>query len=79
MTVRRVPGPGDTSTPGEPTYPGRQVNTNSRTAAYLRHAGLAATDVPGEGPWVTMAEAEAEAARRGITVELADPLPPLAP
>ena len=83
MTVHRVPGPGDNSTSGapgsEPTYPGRQVNTNSRTAAYLRHAGLAATDVPGEGPWVTMAEAEAEAARRGIVVNLADPLPPLAP
>jgi hypothetical protein len=53
------------------------VNTNSRTAAYLRHAGLKATDVAGEGPWVTMAEAEAEAARRGLTVNLPEPLPPL--
>lgn len=84
MTVQIVPGPVDNSTSGAPVnghpqHPGRQVNTNSRIAAYLRHAGLAATDVAGEGPWVTMAEAEAEAARRGITVELADPLPPLAP
>ncbi len=61
----------------EPTYPNRMVNTNSRTAAYLRHAGLRSIDVPGEGPWVTMAEAEAEVARRGITVLLPDPLPPL--
>ena len=61
----------------EPQHPGRMVNTNSRTAAYLRHAGLAATDVAGEGPWVTMAEAEAEAARRGITVNLPEPKPPM--
>lgn len=63
----------------EPQHPGRMVNTNSRTAAFLRHAGLQATDVAGEGPWVTMAEAEAEAARRGLTVNLPEPLPPLDP
>lgn len=62
-----------------PTFPGRMVNTNSRIAAFLRHAGLKATDVPGEGPWVSMEEAQAEAARRGLVVDLPDPLPPLDP
>ena len=62
-----------------PTYPGRMVNTNSRIAALLRHAKLLATDVPGEGPWVTMAEAQAEVDRRGIVVNLPEPLPAMEP
>ena len=62
-----------------PTYPGRMANTNSRVSALMRHARLVATDIPGEGPWVTMAEVEAEIARRGIVVNLPDPLPPMEP
>jgi hypothetical protein len=61
-------------------YHWRMVDPNSRVAAYLRHAQLRPTDVaPIEdgAVWVTEAEAEAEAARRGIPVELPDPLPPL--
>ena len=81
MSCKRLTPPGDSIAPDAPVdgYPldRRMVNTNSRTAAYLRYARLKSTDVPGEGPWVTMAEAEAEAARRGIIVELPDPLPPL--
>lgn len=59
------------------TTPGRIVDTNSRVAALLRYAGLHPTDVPGEGRLVTMAEAEAEVARRGLVITLPDPLPTL--
>jgi len=77
-----LPPSDNNGTPGAPVndhpqHPNRMVNTNSRTAAFLRHAGLEPTDVAGEGTWVTMAEAEAEAARRGLTVNLPEPLPPL--
>jgi hypothetical protein len=74
--------PPDAPVPSHPTHPGRMVDTSSRTAALLRYAGLIATDVaPGADAtvWVTMAEAEAEIARRGITVDLPEPLPPLTP
>jgi hypothetical protein len=53
------------------------VPGNGRLEAYCRYSGLSPTDIAGEGPWVTMAEAEAEVARRGITVDLPDPLPPM--
>ena len=57
----------------------RQVDSNSRTAAFLRYAGLTPSDIPGEGQTVSLAEAEAEARRRGIEVTLPDPLPALTP
>ena len=77
ILVTTIAPPGDSPAPDPPSYPGRMVDTNSTTSAFLRHAGLIATDVPGEGPRVTMAEAQAEAARRGIVVAMPEPLPPL--
>ncbi|MCV7204925.1 bifunctional DNA primase/polymerase [Mycolicibacterium peregrinum] len=41
----------------------------------LQYAGLSPADIPGEGRIVTLAEVEAEVARRGITVSIPDPLP----
>lgn len=41
----------------------------------LQYARLSPADIPGEGRIVTLAEVEAEVARRGITVSIPDPLP----
>jgi len=58
----------------------RQIEKYSRVAALLRYAGLEPGDIPRSpngGLWVTMEEAQAEIARRGLTVDLPDELPPL--
>lgn len=41
----------------------------------LQYAGLSPADIPGESRIMTLAEVEAEVARRGITVSIPDPLP----
>jgi hypothetical protein len=67
-------GPG--TTPGP--YHWRLVDPGSRTAAYLRRAGLHPTQIAPatEGAvWVTLSEAADSAARLGIVVDLPEPLP----
>lgn len=65
---------------GTTTPPGRTVDPYSRVAAKLRYAGLTPDDIPrgpGSGAMVTPAEVDAEIARRGLTVNLPDELPPM--
>lgn len=61
------------------TSPGRVVDRDSYAAAILRYAGLNAVDVPravqGGPAMVSTAEALAEVQRRGITLEMPEPLP----
>lgn len=63
----------------ESKTPERKVEKHSLTAALLRYAGLTASDIPlspGGGLEVTLDEAWAEVARRGITVNMPEPLAP---
>jgi hypothetical protein len=68
-------GPG-AATPGP--YHWRLVDPGSRTAAFLRRAGLHPTQIApatGGAVWVTLPEAEDTAAHLGIEVDLPEPLP----
>lgn len=82
MFVEILAGPGDNPADMRPPlYPGRYMY-DDHTAAFLRHAGLRAGDIPPAPDTtkyavITMAEAQAEAARLGIVVNVPDPLAPL--
>jgi len=89
MTRSNVTPPGDTTAPGAAATPdpgatfspGRFVESCSRAEALLQATGLKPTAIPraveGGRPEVNDAEVAAELGRRGIVVELPDPLPPL--